>query len=77
MEGKVMENIKEYVLGLCKEVKAAQRTLASLNADKKNDALKRIASALTENAELIIEENKNCIQNAFDEVKNNGEIQNT
>lgn len=26
---------------------------------------------------FIIEENKNCIQNAFDEVKNNGEIQNT
>ena len=56
-KGKIMENIKEYVLGLCKEVKAAQRTLASLNTDKKNDALKRIAAALTENADLIISEN--------------------
>lgn len=56
-----MENIKEYVLELCKEVKTAQRELASLNADKKNDALKKIASALTENAEWIIEENKKDI----------------
>ena len=56
-----MDNIREYVLELCKEVKTAQRELASLNADKKNDALKKIASALTENAEQIIEENKKDI----------------
>ena len=55
-------DIKEYVLKLCKSVKAAQRGLASLNADKKNAAIKRIAEALIKNTEYIIEENKKDIK---------------
>ena len=55
-------DIREYVKGLCESVKKAQRGLASLNAESKNDAIKRIAGALTENAQYIISENEKDIK---------------
>ena len=55
-------DIKEYVLELCKSVKEAQRGLAALNTDKKNDAINKIAAALKENCAYIISENEKDIK---------------
>ncbi len=50
--------IKEYVTSLCSSVKTAQTTLSVLSASEKNDALARVASALTENKAYILKENE-------------------
>ena len=55
-------DIKEYVLELCKSVKEAQRGLAALNTDKKNDAINKIAAALKDNCAYIISENEKDIK---------------
>ncbi len=55
-------DIKEYVLSLCKDVRKAQRGLGGLTADKKNDALRKIAEALVKSSEYIISENKKDIK---------------
>ncbi len=58
--------MKEYVLELCESVKNAQKGLANLNTDKKNDAIKKIAKALIENSDYILEENKKDIKASKD-----------
>ncbi len=55
-------DIKEYVLELCRSVKEAQRSLAALNTEKKNGAIKKIADALKKNCAYIISENEKDIK---------------
>ena len=53
-----MQNITEYVNGLCAEVKTAQRTLSTLKTADKNAALSAIAGAIKAEKSAILKANK-------------------
>ncbi len=54
----------EYVKGLCLSVRKAQRELACARTSEKDAALELIASALTENSDYILKENKKDLESA-------------
>ena len=59
-----MQNITEYVNGLCAEVKTAQKALALAKASEKNGALLKIAEALRESKAEILKANEQDISSA-------------
>ena len=59
-----MQNITEYVNGLCAEVKEAQRTLANAKAIEKNKALSAISEAIRREKVAILRANKVDLKSA-------------
>lgn len=59
-------NLQDEILGLCKNAGAAAAKLALVSTEKKNEALCRIADALRENHEALIEANRHDLDRAAD-----------
>lgn len=58
------KEIYEYIEGLCKSVKAAERSIADSSLPQRNNVLTRIAKGLTDNTEEILKANAVDVANA-------------